>query len=466
MTRQRPSKNPPEKIQGGETAAGDSSDSARPQTDPDRTLSEHPDAADSSGWHGPPVGALIDGTYRVMGPLGEGGMGLVALAIDERLQREVAIKFIRPSLVSREKARSRFLSEARAMARVHHENVVEIYSFGETDGMPYFVMEYVPGSNIALWINDATQGRVLPPVDVALGFLDQICRGLSAIHASSLVHGDLKPTNVLIGPASRVAIADLGMSRVLDQLGKHAEPEIGGTPSYMAPELARANAPPGLAHRADIYALGVIAFEMLTGEAPFLIKNITDVLKIDQMKPPRPSERRRELPPGFDQALLGAVHPDPEKRTASADEFRRSLLAARETVVESYQKLRVLVADDDPDFTALARETLQHAFPGARIECVSDGNMALESIDREPASLAVIDLDMPGMNGLELTAALRGSPSSRRMPIIVVTAAGGAPDWTLLSALGADGFLVKPIDPFALVAVARKTVRAAALTRG
>jgi len=90
---------------------------------------------------------------------------LVALAMDERLQREVAIKFIRPSLISREKARSRFLSEARAMARVHHENVVEIYSFGETDGMPYFVMEYVPGSNIALWINDAIRGQVLPPVD-------------------------------------------------------------------------------------------------------------------------------------------------------------------------------------------------------------------------------------------------------------------------------------------------------------
>jgi len=97
---------------------------------------------------------------------------------------------------------------------------------------------------------------------------------------------------------------------------------------------------------------------------------------------------------------------------------------------------------------------------------VPDGDAALRSIDREPASLAVIDLDMPGMNGLELTAALRGSPSSSRMPIIVVTAAGGAPDWTLLSGLGADGFLVKPIDPFALVAVARKAVRAAALTRG
>jgi CheY-like chemotaxis protein len=271
---------------------------------------------------------------------------------------------------------------------------------------------------------------------------------------------------VLIGTASRVAIADLGMSRVLDHSGRLGELDIGGTPGYMAPELARANVPPGLAHRADIYALGVMAFEMLTGAPPFLIKNITDVLRTDEIDPPLPSQRRRELAPGFDRALLDAIHPRPERRTPSADEFRRALLAARETVVESYQKLRILVADDDPDFTALAREMLLHAFPGARIECASDGNAALRSIDREPASLAVIDLDMPGMNGLELTAALRGSPASRKMPIIVVTAAGGAPDWTLLSALGADGFLVKPIDPFALVSMARKTVRAAALNPG
>ncbi len=429
------------------------------------TVTGPPASESDDHWQGPPVGALIDNTYRVIGPLGQGGMGMVVLAVDERLQREVAIKYIRPSLITSSKARSRFLSEARAMARVHHENVVDVFAFGEINSIPYFVMEYVPGSNIGLWINDNIQGRTLPPIDVALGFLDQICRGVAAIHASGTVHGDLKPTNILLGAASRVAIADMGMSRVVDELGEQSELEIGGTPTYMAPELARRKVPRELAPRADIFALGVMAFEMLTGEPPFLIKHITDLLEIERITPPKPSERRRELPVGFDEALLGAVRPNPEHRTASADEFRRALIAARETVVETYQKLRVLVADDDPDFTTLAREVLGHAFPGARIECVADGNQALASIDREPASLAVIDLDMPGMNGLELTAALRGSPESRRMPIIVVTAAGGAPDWTLLSSLGADGFLVKPIDPFALVAVARKAVRAKAVSQ-
>jgi serine/threonine-protein kinase len=140
-------------------------------------------------------------------------------------------------------------------------------------------------------------------------------------------------------------------------------------------------------------------------------------------------------------------------RTESADAFRRQLLRARESIERSHTHVRILVADDDSDFLDLARETLAYGFPGASIELARDGNAALSAIDREPASLAVIDLDMPGMNGVELTAALRANHS---MPIVVCTATGGAPDWQLLQAIGADGFLVKPIDPFALIALSRK----------
>ena len=111
-------------------------------------------------------------------------------------------------------------------------------------------------------------------------------------------------------------------------------------------------------------------------------------------------------------------------------------------------------------FAALVRETLDWAFPGADIVVARDGDEALRELDRRPAALAVLDLDMPGLNGIELTAAIRATPNSARMPILVVTATGGAPDWRLLSSLGADGFLVKPIDPMALVALARRTLDA------
>jgi serine/threonine-protein kinase len=223
-----------------------------------------------------------------------------------------------------------------------------------------------------------------------------------------------------------------------------------GTPIYMAPEQAQGK---NIGAPCDIYSLGVIAYEMLTGHPPYDIVTTHDMLVAHASPPPLPSKLRPELTAAFDAPLLSALCIDPTQRTPSADDLRGQLLRARESIDARRSQLRILVADDDADFLALARETLAYGFPGAEIEVVRDGNAALAAIDREPAALAVIDLDMPGMNGVELTAALR---VNTKMPIVVCTAAGGAPDWRLLSALGADGFLVKPIDPFALITLARK----------
>ena len=171
--------------------------------------------------------------------------------------------------------------------------------------------------------------------------------------------------------------------------------------------------------------------------------------------PPLPSRLRPELTQAFDAraarrrcaSIRCSARPRPTSSAATCSaRASRSRRCARRSP-------RILVADDDDDFLALARETLAFGFPGARIETVRDGDAALAAIDREPAALAVIDLDMPGLNGVELTAALRANYS---MPIVVCTASGGAPDWRLLSSIGADGFLVKPIDPYALIALARK----------
>ncbi|MET0391053.1 MAG: protein kinase [Polyangiales bacterium] len=415
-----------------------------------------PPGPGSAQWEGPPVGSLIGESYRVVGPLGQGGMGVVVLAVDERLERDVAIKLIRPAFTRNKNARERFLIEARAMARVRHENVVEIYAFGELAESPYFVMEYVPGTNVANWLDDGILEDRLPSIDEALGYLDQMCRGVSAIHTAGALHGDLKPSNLLIGPASRVAVADMGLSRLFDLKGRLGDHPMAGTPAYMAPEFARTDLTRELAQRGDVYALGVIAFEMLTGHQPFAIESTSDMLAAHKgSRPPLPSQVRPELTSVFDTPLLQALDFDPDRRTASPDAFRRALLEARESIKTNYNAVRIIVADDDPDFRALAEETLHFGFPGARIEAVADGEAALAACDREPASLAVIDLDMPGLNGVELTAALRANYT---LAIVVVTASGGAPDWHILSALGADGFLIKPIDPFALVALARKAV--------
>ncbi len=403
-------------------------------------------------------GTVLEGKYELMEELGEGAMGVVYLGRDVRLERDVAIKFIQPDMVRSDEAHERFLLEARAMARVKHVNVVDIYSYGELSRSPYFVMEYIPGVTAYEWME--VHGKPHLSVDEAIGILDQTCRGISAIHAAGAVHRDLKPTNILIGPAFRVCVMDLGLSKVLDRPPTAPKDTVSGTPAYMAPEVVLGTMLDAkLERQADVYALGVMAFEMVTGRLPFTHSSPTEMMLAHvEQQPPVPSELRHDLPEAFDAVILGAMEKDPSQRTPGAEAFRRALLEARESVSAAKSARRILVADDDDDFRALAQETLAYAFPGAEIVAVGDGEAAVRAAEQGPVSLAVVDLDMPRMNGVEVTAAFRATPHLEKTPILVVTATGGAPDWRLLSSLGADGFVVKPIDPVSLIALARRTL--------
>lgn len=404
------------------------------------------------------VGVLLDGTYRLTRLVGEGAMGVVYLGRDERLERDVAIKFIQPQMVRSERAHDRFLLEARAMARVHHVNVVEIHTFGEYMGSPYFVMEYVPGQTVTRFMD--RRARPYLAVDEVIGILDQTCRGISAIHAVGAVHRDLKPTNVLIGPAFRVCVTDFGLVKVLDTNVEDQGDTVSGTPAYMAPEVVLGTfGDPALEPLTDVYGLGVMAFEMFTSRLPFEHRMPTDMMiaHVEDL-PPTPSELRPDLPGAFDAVILGALIKDPELRTPSVEAFRQGLVQAREHAVAPAESLRILIADDDTDFCALVEETLRYAYPHADIITVADGMEAIRLAERSRPALAVIDLDMPGMNGVEVTAALRATPGLENTGIVVVTATGGAPDWRLLQTLGADGFQVKPIDPVSLLALVRRTL--------
>jgi len=404
-------------------------------------------------------GVVLDDAYRLEKSLGEGAMGMVYLGRDTRLERDVAIKFIQPELVRSREAHDRFLREARTMARVHHVNVVEIYAYGEYLGAPYFVMEYVPGTTVDDWLQ--LHARPYLSVDEVIGILDQICRGVAAIHEAGAVHRDLKPTNVLIGPAFRVCVTDLGLAKVLDKPLRHENKDtVSGTPAYMAPEIVLGtHLPPELESQVDVYSLGVLAFELFTNRLPFEYTSPTDMMlaHVDEL-PPVPSDLREDLPHAFDEVILGALAKEPQDRTQGAAAFRKELLAARESASEQTRRHRFLVADDDADFRALVEETLRYAFPKAEIVLAEDGDAALKEAEHTPASLALVDLDMPGLNGVELTAAFRATPRLEKMPILVVTATGGAPDWRLLQSLGADGFVVKPIDPVSLIALVRRTL--------
>jgi serine/threonine-protein kinase len=404
----------------------------------------------------PPRGALIESAYRVLGPLGKGAMGVIVLAHDELLDRKVAVKLIRADQVAEAGMAPRLLAEARAMARVHHPNVVEIYAFGEYFGSPYFVMQYVEGTSLDEYVKSRGPAFEL---DEALSILDQICLGVAAIHASGSAHRDLKPSNVLVGSPLRVLIADLGLAQRFSQKEVSEELSFCGTPAYIAPEIVLGlEIPPSLLSRTDIYSLGIIAYWLLTRQLPFEAKSLNELLQLHAYATPAPpSAINPKLGTAFDNPILDALAKDPKHRTASADELRRGLARARAEAptLSTGAPLRVLIADDDRDFRSFLSDVLSATLPGATIEMVPDGGAALESIKESPPSLALFDIDMPVLDGIALTAAVRALPGSPAFPIIVATGTGGPAEWHKLSRLGASAFLIKPFDAIQLITLAR-----------
>lgn len=400
-------------------------------------------------------GTMIADTYRIVKPLGAGGMGVVTLAHDDRLDRRVAIKFVRPELFERQNLRELFSVEARAMARVSHPNVLTVHTFGEHEGIPYFVMEYVDGPTVEQWLE---QHPGPPDIDEALRILDQACMGVEAIHAASTVHRDLKPSNLLIDAKLHVAVSDLGVARILEGAGGGDATCIVGSAAYMAPEAALGDdSKPELATRRDIYALGCIAYELLTGRPPFVAPTDMGLMAKHLLETaPPPSSLRGDLPAGFDEVLLRAVDKDPHKRWRSVGAFRRALerVRAGEEVPD-----RILIADDDPDWRELLQIALEPRFPDAQIDVVCDGEQAIAAFEKNPYSVVLVDLQMPEVDGMALTAHLRSLDASDQTPIIVLTAAGGPGEWKRLSQIGADAFLVKPVEPEDVAMLIKRTMK-------
>ena len=401
----------------------------------------------------PRAGEHIADNYQIIGQLGGGGMGVVLAALDRQLGRKVAIKLIHAELRSVE-FRARFTSEARAMAQVSHPNVVTIHAFGEHDDAPFMVMELVEGETLEAWL--AAQPDE-PDVDEVLRILNQVCLGVSAIHEAGTLHRDLKPSNILLDKQLRARVSDLGLA--IPFKAGVGNKEAVGTPGYIAPEIHfDIAADGGASPQSDLYSLACIAFELLTGHAPY---DADDDLVLAVLHGtaalPVASERRKNLAQAFDRVLQQALAKDPKERTPSVELFRRALLEARN---DSLEPVRILVAEDDRDFRELLEIALTDEFPGADIECVADGRQAVEAFDRKPASVVVLDLQMPEIDGMGVTALLRSRPNAQQVPIIVVSASGGPKEWNLLSSLGADRFLVKPVPLDDLISAIRRATRA------
>jgi CheY-like chemotaxis protein/tRNA A-37 threonylcarbamoyl transferase component Bud32 len=401
-------------------------------------------------------GSVIDGRYRLDVQLGEGSMGTVFMAHDLRLKREVAIKIAKPQIARDPELCERLQREAQAMAKLRHPNVVAIYDVGAWRDRPYIVMPYMRGNDLRAWCSH--HGSVPAEIDVVVGIMAQVCRGLAAMHAVGLVHRDVKPTNILVSDSFEVTLADLGLAYDARE-GPEIE-DLGGTPGFLAPELVLGReVPVELAPKADVYAVGVTTYWLLTGHRP-TTSDLDELAASYPLELQPPSVHRPGLAEAFDELVLSALHMDPTQRPDAAG-FREQLLAVR---TATFRTLRarttfVVVVDDDPLALTFIETITRVAIPGAAVAVFRDPRAALAVIESRPPDLVIADLAMPDFNGMELTAAIRGDPRTREVPVVILSGVGGADDWKVLERIGANRFLVKPVDPDTLFDVVRRVLK-------
>jgi serine/threonine-protein kinase len=280
----------------------------------------------------PLVGRLLDGRYRLDKPLARGGMATVYTATDTRLDRVVAVKVMRPALAEDPDFVARFAREARAAARLSSPEVVAVHDQGTdaTTNTAYLVMEYVAGRTLRDVIRD--HGPLSP--SRALGLIEPVLRALAAAHAAGLVHRDVKPENVLLGDDGRVKVADFGLARAVETSNLTATTGLLiGTVAYLAPEqVERGIADP----RTDVYAAGILLWEMLTGTPPYDGDSPLSVAyrHVHDDVPP-PSRVVQGIPPAVDALVLRATRRDPDQRPADGAAFLAEVTAVRATLPKS-----------------------------------------------------------------------------------------------------------------------------------
>lgn len=267
-----------------------------------------------------PATPLLNNRYQLLHTLGTGGMAVVYRGYDRMLERPVAIKVLRQDFSNDEAFRERFRQEARAAANLSHPNIVTVHDFGFDQGRLFIVMEYIPGTDLKTMVKQ--RGQFEP--DEAINLITQACEGIGYAHRAGLVHCDVKPHNMLVTPDGRLKVTDFGIARALATIQPDEQVDVvWGSPQYFAPEQAAGQAP---SPASDVYSLGVILFEMLTGQLPF---NANDPDVLAQLHrdsvPPSPRRFNYQIQAPLEQVILKVLAKEPAQRYRSADQMGRVL---------------------------------------------------------------------------------------------------------------------------------------------
>ena len=281
-----------------------------------------------------PRAIVVDGRYQVVAPLGQGGMGIVHLAEDTGLGRHVALKMIAPRWLGDGAMVASFQREAKAIASIRSQYVVQVFAFGLHEGSYFFAMEYVRGRPLRQIIGEHREHGDTVPIHRSLTILGNVAQGFDAVHAAGIVHRDVKPSNVVIEEdTGRPVLVDFGLAVPT------ADPAAAlalGTPQYMAPEQAGVGSPGArVSARTDVYSLGIVAFELLSGRLPFDSDDVAQLVRQHARKtPPAVSATARDLAP-FDAAVARALAKDPADRYATCGAFAEALAEAGERWITS-----------------------------------------------------------------------------------------------------------------------------------
>ncbi len=415
----------------------------------------------------PLVGLVLQDRYQIERVIGIGGVGSVYRATQLGLDRRVAVKILRPELTESKKAMERFSREARTAARLQHPNIVTVHDFGAMpDGRAYLVMEFLSGVNLAQWIRRNRPTNAARAVE----YLSSVCGAIRALHDSGIIHRDIKPSNIMIvdnAGGSTVKVVDFGLVRpnISDDATDLTGGLVLGTPEFMAPELFTGHKPNV---GTDVYALGVTAYEGLTGDLPFGTGTFREMYgRHSTVVPPRPSLVRPDLPPGVDDVIFRALHKTAEGRYESATDFSAALTAAFAGRADPIPPAKqghlategpsqhtpfdervtrmgsILLVEDDP----LVRGTLVPDLEqtGFDVTTATDGIEAFLLLGSSRYDVILSDVAMPNLDGLALLRLL--SEKGIKTPVILLTGTLAERDAELGRSLGAVEIVEKPPKP-------------------
>jgi len=412
------------------------------------------------------------GKYVLERPLARGGMGTIWVALDPQLKRRVALKTMHKDALLAPSALERFSREASTLAQLQTPHVVQIFDYGVAASVPYIVMELLAGEDLAARIERVQ--RI--PLQAFAKIFEQTAKALTAAHAAGIIHRDLKPPNVFItqsGTEEVVKLVDFGIAAVdsaaMESLGPAsaeaakapafaALSHVGaviGTPHYMSPEQARGFP---IDHRSDLWSLGIVTYQALTGRLPFNAARLGDVIIAvcaDPIEPP--SSIVPELGPEVDRFFERALARSPAERFQSASEMAAAFHRLAEP--DGPRAAKVLVVDDEPDMPMLVKQRFRRKISDGSYSFVfaADGLEALEQLRLHPdIDVVVSDIRMPNMDGLTMLAKVgEASPLTK---VILVSAFGDMTNIREAMNRGAFDFLVKPVDYKDLQATIDKTV--------